>query len=843
MATVDVGTLIANAEGRGLSLTAAASSTLEAATQAISVLYDSGYLDALTKLPLTKMPTWIPLNLPAQPALEKIEIPDLQDAPTKPTVQGIDGAINAGGMPSMELGAPPTITPPRIPNELRAFDVKPPDVDLDAITLPSAPSIDVSITAPTKPAALAARPSSRDVNTNFQAGPMPTRPSQPVPNIQEPTRPTETRAFSLQAPSIDTSWSSRLPTPPSAFSGAIPTIGQIDLPQKPSISMPTFTGTMPADIGAPPDVSRVVQGTYRDMQPVMVEALNGQVEVWIQKFNPEYHAQMSRLEQRLHELSSGETETGFKPHVEDAIYGRARSKISAEAMRATSEAAGAMAGRGFTLPNGALFAAMNQARRSGNDQLAGTGREIVIKQAEMLQNNIQFAITQSANIRTTMMQGALNYFGALIQLNGQVVNMAQAVVESMVKAHDMIVRTYTAKLDAYKAEVSVYETLIRATTATIDIYKAEIEGEKAKVDVDVARIQAYREQVNAHQSQVSVYQAQVQAVITAAELEKLKIAAFEAETRAYSAEVQAKQGEWQAYSSAWGGEEAKIRAYIATNQVYQTELEAHKVAIQSESARIDAEIKGKEAELRAYTAEVEAKRAEWQGFTAEWSGEEIKMRAQQAQVDAYGKAVQAAISAAELEKLKVSVFESQVRAFSVEVEAKRAEWGGFTAAWSGEEAKVKSFLAIADVYKTQLQAFQAKVQAEGTRVDAQAKAVEAQLRGYSAEVQAYGEEVRAGSQYVAAQATVQDAKLKAHQLQSQAAIEQAKTNAERFKAEVHAELEHKRLLMQGLLEQARLFVKGMESIASVHSSVGNSYAQMAGSALSGMNTLVTAEQQ
>ena len=637
---VDVGTLIANAEMRGLSMTASAGAMLTEATQTIDRLSDTRYLDALTKLPPTKMPSWVPLNLPAQPNLEKIELPDRPNTPSKPAIQSINPTIDAGTLPSP--------------------------------------------------------------------------PSDAVPSIDRPIRPSEVRGFYLSAPDVNTDFSSRLPSPPSSFSGgAVPSIGEVRMPARPSISLPTFNGVMPDAPSSPPDTAGMLESAYRNASGMMMTALNDRINAWLTEYNPQFHAQLSRLEQRVQELASGETETGFKPNVEDAIYGRARSRISAEAMRAHNEAAGAMAGRGFTMPNGALFAAMNQARRSGNDQLAGTGREIVIKQAELNQQNVQFALNMSADLRKSVLQMSLSYHGNLIQINGQAINYAQAVVDAAVKLYDMVVKVYASKLDAYRAQAQVYETLVRATTVVIDIYKAEIEAEKAKVDVDVARIQAFREQVNAYQAEVDAYGKRVQAVVTAAELEKLKIAAFENQVRAYQAEVQAKQAEWQAYSAAWNGEESKVKAHLAAVQSYQAQI---------------------------------------------------------------------------------------------------------------------------DAYKT-------RVQAEGVRVDAQAKTVEAQLRGYTAELQAYGEEVRADSQYVAAQATVQDAQLKAHQLQSQAAIEQAKTNAERFKAEVHAELEHKRLLMQGLLEQARLFVKSMESIASVHSSVGNSYAQMAGSALSGMNTLVTAEQQ
>lgn len=502
------------------------------------------------------------------------------------------------------------------------------------------------------------RVATRELDATINAGAAPTDPSFTVPAVVDPIRPSQLRSFSATAPEINTDFSSRLPAPPSAFNGQVPSVlSSINLPTAPHVSLPHFAGVMPVapDVSAD-DLSGLYEQKYRDASAMMTSALEDRMGSWLSRFNPLFGLQMSRLEERLHELSSGLTETGFSHAVEDAIYERARAKVRAESSRAQSEAASLVAGRGFTLPNGAMYAAMLAARNGGNDQLAAASREIVAMQAEMNQKNIQFALSQSQALRTSILQLALSYHGNLIQINGQALSFAQAFIDSLVKIHDLAVKIFSAKLDGYRAEAQVFEALVRASVVAVDVYKAQIEGEKAKVDVDLAKVQVFKALVDAHQAQVDVYGKSVQAVVTAAQLEKLKIESFEAQLRGYSAEVQAKEAEWRAYGAAWSGEEAKVKVLMASVQTYQAQIDAFKVRLQAESARIDAQARAKEAELRAYTADIQAYseevRAETQLVTAEVAIQDSQLKAHQLQSQA---AIEQARANAEHYKAKANV--------------------------------------------------------------------------------------------------------------------------------------------------------------------------------------------
>ena len=67
--------------------------------------------------------------------------------------------------------------------------------------------------------------------------------------------------------------------------------------------------------------------------------------------------------------------------------------------------------------------------------------------------------------------------------------------------------------------------------------------------------------------------------------------------------------------------------------------------------------------------------------------------------------------------------------------------------------------------------------------------------------------------------------------------------AEQYRAQAQVALGLFSTKTQVVIEEARLLVQSMANAASVALSAGQSYAQMAGSAMAGMNTLVKAEDQ
>lgn len=518
---------------------------------------------------------------------EVVAAANAQSASAQSLVGGAETALNAAVSAAQSivlLGAP---TPVRVPNNMSAVDL--PDIpNLVAVPVPTLGS------APAKPQVQAIAP---QFNTN-----VPTL-NATLPQAYTPTLPAPIRALTATLPTVDLN--ANLPSAPNAFVGTAPTLSNVTLPNAPGISTPSFRGDRPVDptISTDPDV---FAEAFDRVSHTLMADINAQVKAYLNEASPEHARMYTDLVTKLHEFASGQTETGFSPAVENAIYERSKSKTNAETNRVQQDAMLTAARRGFTLPSGALMSALQQARQGGADNNAAAAREIVVMQAEMQQKNMQFALSAINELFKTGVNAALSYQQNVIQIAGMSIQYASQLVDALIKLDQMLVQVYNAKLEGYKADAQVFETLIQAGMREVQMYTARIQGEMAKVEVDKAKIDGFKAQVEAHKAAVDAYGSNVQAVVALAGLERIKVDVFQAQVQAFAAEAQAKAVEFQGYAAAWGGEEAKNKAYAAQVGAFTAQVEAYRATIGAEGERIRALGVSNQSEIGAYEAEVRA---------------------------------------------------------------------------------------------------------------------------------------------------------------------------------------------------------------------------------------------
>ncbi len=434
-----------------------------------------------------------------------------------------------------------------------------------------------------------------------------------VPSLSMPARPSDMPGFSGTMPAIQTDV--QFPEPPPQLDASIvpPTLVDRAAPQQPVVTLPSFTALAPLPQGAAPTgLDQEFDQAYRAAVPQMVQMLDQQVDAMLRRYNPRYHEQMAAIEDKLERLMHGGS--GLSPAVEDAIYERARDKTHAEYRRVQDSAWKDAAARGFTLPPGALHASLLTSRLALAEANARAGQDIAIKQAEMEQQNLQFAITASTGLRTTLLNAAMGYHQSLASINGQALDYGKTVASLVVDAYNLQVKDFELRLDVYRAEASIFETRLKGAMAAIDLYRAEIDALQAMTQVDMAKVNAYKAQVETLGVLANVYRTRVEAVQSRAALEKLKLEMFQTQVQTYATQVQAKNAEWQGYQSAISGEEAKVRifseqvqAYTAQMNGFKTRVEAQAEGIRAKAAANQAVLDRFAAELKAYTAKVEAR--------------------------------------------------------------------------------------------------------------------------------------------------------------------------------------------------------------------------------------------
>jgi len=147
--------------------------------------------------------------------------------------------------------------------------------------------------------------------------------------------------------------------------------------------------------------------------------------------------------------------TGIHANVEDQIWQRDRSRVIAESARAEDELLTAWAGRGYTIPPGALIYGTQQVQKEAADRISQSSRDVAIKQAEMEVENIRFAITQAKDLYLGALGAAADYIKALA-IGPQ---SAQVVIPSIT---DSQARLIQAANSYYQSRIGVEELKMKA---------------------------------------------------------------------------------------------------------------------------------------------------------------------------------------------------------------------------------------------------------------------------------------------------------------------------------------------------------------------------------------------
>jgi len=333
---------------------------------------------------------------------------------------------------------------------------------------------------------------------------------------------------------------------------------------------------------------------------------------------------LTALQERIEQALAGGT--GLDPAVENAIWDRGREREARSARDALDKLEG-MEEMGFALPPGVYVDARLKLMTEMDYVNRGHSREVMVKAAELEQENIKNAMAAATQLE-----------GSLLQYTNQVeqrmFDSCRYATEAGVSIYNARVQAYAAYVDAFKARIGVYEAQIRGELAKVDAYKAQMDAERAKADINRALVESYRVQIDAALSNVEVFKARIGAIQAKAEIEKAKISIFGEQVRAYAAKV-------NAYT-------AGVEGFRATIQAEATKQDAFKSKVSVYSARVDAASKLIEARISAFQSRIEAKKAEYDGFKAAVTAESARVQAiasdNQSRADMYKATVQGAAS-------------------------------------------------------------------------------------------------------------------------------------------------------------------------------------------------------
>lgn len=357
---------------------------------------------------------------------------------------------------------------------------------------------------------------------------------------------------------------------------------------------------------------------------------------------PEYaSALLDSLKTTLHQRMQGGT--GLNSAVEQAIWARGRDRETLIALANENDITRQSEALGFQLPPGVLAAQIRQAQQVYYDKLSGLSRDVMVKQAELEQQNLKDTIAAGMQLEGQL----IDYSYKLEQIAFET---AKTYAENALQVHNAALEQYKALLQAYQTYASVYREIIQAELAKVEVYKAQLDAEKTKADINKSLVDAYKAEIEASMAQVEIYRAQVSAAQTLVQLEQAKIGAAGEQIKAYVAQVNAETAKVEAYKAQVGAEATKVDMYRTKAQAFSA-----KVGAQAERAR---------AEISRYSALYQAKASEWDGYRAKVGAEQARIQAlglqSNALLDGYRAAAAATTAKAEMQ---TKIWETQIRQY------------------------------------------------------------------------------------------------------------------------------------------------------------------------------------
>jgi len=394
-----------------------------------------------------------------------------------------------------------------------------------------------------------------------------------------------------------------------------PTINDVALPADPNAAVPAESPLLQIDIPGRPTIT--LPAFDADLQP-FDEAVPTIALDWAEPvYTP---TTLTELASTIKAMLTGEF--GMPAGVQEALFAAAREREDTTARAATENAYADYAARGFSMPPGMLVEQVNVAREKSQLQANALSRDVLTKAAQWQIDNLRTAVSEGVALESVLIQQHS-------QIAQRAFEAARLRVQIEFDRFGLRVAGYNTRVAYINAAVAVFQAKVAAELSKIELFKAEIEAEQLKGQLNEQTVRIYTAKLQALSIVVDMFKAKLDAAKVKVDLERSKIEMYRVDVQAYAERLSADKVRFEAYEAQLRGEAAKVgiveaeaRAFAATVSAYesgnnvkiarvQARLRAIEVGVskysaelQAERERINAEVAAIQAQSSAYTAEI-----------------------------------------------------------------------------------------------------------------------------------------------------------------------------------------------------------------------------------------------
>lgn len=455
-------------------------------------------------------------------------------------------------------------------------------------------------------------PTITDLLAQLDVGDMDALPDAPtMPALNLPNAPGMAAIAVPVRPDIDNSVD--FPTAPDASIPEMEALERITLPEFEFPQLPDFDGNPPTANFAVPNV-------------------------FINWSEPEYESELlPELEAKVRTMMAGGT--GLPAAVEDALFGRARERDSAETQRAVQEAADTWAARNFSMPPGMLVKQVSVAREQGRLRAAELNRDIMVEAAKWEIESIRFAVTQGMALEQLTVSIYDNACKRLFEV-------ARFQAEAQISVFNAQIGLFNAQNSAFQTLAQVYRTRLDGALAKLQAYKTAIDGQVALGQINQQRVEVFKAKIGAVQASIEVFSSLMRGAQVRADVIKNQYDAYRADVQAYAEQVGAEKAKFDAYDS-------QVKGELGKASVFETQSRAYASTIQGLASKSDIKVKGAQLRMEAARVHIQKYMADGDMFKAKLQAAlnavQFDTQAFQAQVEGWKAGAQAQISETEMQ--------------------------------------------------------------------------------------------------------------------------------------------------------------------------------------------------
>jgi len=412
-----------------------------------------------------------------------------------------------------------------------------------------------------------------------------------------------------EAPAVDLDIT--VPAAPSITLPDVPTLRELDLPENPVLDLPAFDITLPVtDLVAPGDTFSWTESPYESTK-------------------------LDRLCEVLAERLEGGT--GLSAEVENQIWDRGRTREGLSEFKQRAEILSNNAQTGFSRPTGSIQAALEESTRVYQNKISELNREIVIKQAELEQDNLKTTISSIISLEKILVDN----HNAIQNRAFEAVKFTQQVAIDIYNAEAAL---FNLNLERFKAYSLAFESRLKLEIQKVEIFKAQLQAQGLINQLNETDLRIYSTTIDGLKSAVDIYRSQIAGIEAQVNVENAKLQAFKTEVEAFTAQVGAKATEFQSY-----GEQVKAEA--TKSSAFESEAKAFAARVQGYAAEVDVEKSKSDLVIRS---------------------EELKVRQQGLKLDTFARNVDAKVAAF---RAQTDEFTGQARMYSAQVDAENTRLG------------------------------------------------------------------------------------------------------------------------------------------------------------------------